>query len=74
MFLTDSLQKCSKITFNIFQYANKNIPGLAMLFEFEKAFDPVSIKFIYQDLNPFDFGIFLKCVLKYYWATQKLPL
>ena len=35
---------------------NKNIDGLLMLIDFEKAFDSVSWKFLYKTLNFFNFG------------------
>lgn len=36
---------------------NKNIPGLLVLIDFEKAFDSVSWSFIFKALEYFGFGI-----------------
>ena len=42
---------------DIMQYTeNKNIPGLIMLIEFEKAFDSVSWKFLYKALEFYGFS------------------
>ncbi len=55
----------TRTTYNIFQYAKeKNLPGMILLIDFEKAFDSVSFKMIDATLEMFGFG-------KYYreWIT-----
>ena len=55
----------TRTTYDIFQYAKeKNLPGMILLIDFEKAFDSVSFKMIDATLEMFGFG-------KYYrdWIT-----
>ena len=43
--------------YNILQTTKeKNIPGMLLLVDFEKAFDSISWKFMYKYLNFFGFG------------------
>ena len=65
MYSTGSLGKST--TYDIFQYAKeKNLPGMILLIDFEKAFDRVSFKMIDATLEMFWFG-------KYYrvWILLK---
>ena len=55
----------TRSTYDIFQYAKeKNLPGMILLIDFEKAFDSISFKMIDATLEMFGFG-------KYYrdWIT-----
>lgn len=50
-----------RMIYDIMQYTEQNqIPGLLMLIDFEKAFDTISWKFIYQTLDFFNFGASIK--------------
>ena len=47
----------TRTTYDIFQYAKeKNLPGMILLIDFEKAFDSVSFKMIDSTLEMFGFG------------------
>ena len=47
----------TRLVYDIMQYTeNKNIPGLMMLIDFEKAFDSVSWKFLYKALEFYGFS------------------
>ena len=47
----------TRLIYDLLQYTeNKNIPGLLLFIDFEKAFDSVSWKFINKVLNFFNFG------------------
>ena len=49
--------ECTRLIYDIMNNCeNKNIDGLLMLIDFEKAFDSVSWKFLYKTLNFFNFG------------------
>ena len=51
--------EAAKNTYNIFDQANRtNNPGLAILVDFEQAFDSVSFEFIQKTLETFGFGNF----------------
>ena len=54
------IAECMRNTYDIFSYAkDKNLPGMLMLIDFEKAFDSVSFKFIVTTLELFGFGYLL---------------
>lgn len=54
------------------QYTEQNqIPGLLMLIDFEKAFDTISWKFIYQTLDFFNFGISIKNRIQAFYSDIK---
>ena len=49
--------ECTRIIYDIMYHTEKkNIPGLLMLIDFEKAFDSVSWQFLYKTLNYFGFN------------------
>ena len=62
--------ECTRNTYDIFAYAkDKNLPGMLMLIDFEKAFDSVSFKFIVTTLELFGFGeVFIR------WITITLGM
>lgn len=50
-----------RLIYDIINYTeSKQIPGLIMLIDFEKAFDSVSWKFIFETLEYFNFGKSIK--------------
>ena len=51
------IAECTRNTYDIFTYAkDKNLLGMIMLIDFEKAFDSVSFQFIVTTLELFGFG------------------
>ena len=51
------IAECTRNTYDLLTYAkDKNLPGMLMLLDFEKAFDSVSFQFIITTLNLFGFG------------------
>ena len=52
-----SISDCTRMMYDtIFECESKNISGLILLVDFEKAFDSLSWKFIHQALEKFNFG------------------
>ena len=47
----------------------KNIPGLLMLIDFEKAFDTISWDFVFQTLSFFNFGSSIKNGIKCFYKN-----
>ena len=58
------IAECTRNMYDLFAYAkDKNLPGVLMLIDFEKAFDSVSFKFIITTLELFGFGeVFVKWI------------
>ena len=51
------IAECTRKTYDLFAYAkDKNLPGMLILVDFEKAFYSVSFQFIITILNLFGFG------------------
>ena len=58
------IAECTQNTYDIFTYAkDKNLPGMLMLIDFEKAFDSVNFPLIVTTLALFGFGeVFIKWI------------
>ena len=58
------IAECTRNTHDLFAHAkDKNLPGMLMLVDFEKAFDSVSFSFIITTLNMFGFGeVFIRWI------------
>lgn len=58
--------------YDLMNYTQQNqIPGLLMLIDFEKAFDSISLNFIYQTLDLFNFGDSIKDWVKSFYSGIK---
>lgn len=61
-----------RMIYDIMQYTEQNqIPNLLMLIDFEKAFDTISWKFIYQTLDFFNFGASIKNWIQTFYKDIK---
>lgn len=61
-----------RLVYDLMNYTEQNqIPGLLMLIDFEKAFDSISWRFIYQTLDLFNFGDSIKDWVKTFYSGIK---
>lgn len=63
----------TRLIYDIMHYVEeKNLPGLLLLVDFEKAFDSLSWKFIHNVLNFFQFGSSVKRWIQMFYKNAKL--
>ncbi len=66
------ISEVTRNLYNTFYHAKRHkLPGIALMVDFEKAFDSVSFEFILTTLKNFGFGPFSQAGYKSYLETQK---